>query len=322
MSTRPTFAVAALVAVAAFAAVGRVAVAPVAAQDRVTALLAQVRTALGGEAALAAVKAISVEGPYKRVTGTRSRDSVVSLLIVRPDKLRRSEESRFFTTTERTTTFDGMQVWDDAVQTGAGVGGGHGGGFDHGGGGHMPDGGGADDHGGWDHDADADTDAPAGATEPGGALTAEQIAAARVRRMKMELQRWTLTFFADTERPFTTAGRAESPDGPADLLETSDQAGRAVRYVVDATSHLPLMVQYQQARLAAPAPAGPRGAPSKSTTLATVAMHLSEYQKVDGVMVPHQIDISIDGRASEAWTLDAVKINPKVKPGAFKKPTK
>lgn len=51
-------------------------------------------------------------------------------------------------------------------------------------------------------------------------------------------------------------------------------------------------------------------------------MHLSEYQEVDGVMVPHQIDISVDGRASEAWTLDAVKINPKVKPGTFKKPTK
>ena len=321
MSARNTFAVAALVAATALAAIDRVAVAPVAAQDRVTTLLAQVRTALGGEAALAAVKAISAEGSYKRVTGTRSRDSVVSLLIVRPDKLRRSEESRFFTTTERTTTFDGTQVWDDTVQAGAGVGGGHGGGFDHGGGGHMPDSGGGD-HGGWDHDGDADTDAPAGATEPGGALTAEQIAAARVRRLKMELQRWTLTFFADTGRPFTSAGRAESPDGSADLLETTDEAGRPVRYVVDATSHLPLMVQYQQARLAAPAPSGPRGVPSKAPTLATMAMHLSAYQKVDGVMVPHQIDISIDGRASEAWTLDAVKINPKIKPGMFKKPAK
>ncbi len=322
MSARNTLTVATLVAVAALAAIDRVAVAPVAAQDRVTTLLAQVRTALGGEAALAAVTAISAEGPYKRVTGTRSRDSVVSLLIVRPDKLRRSEESRFFTTTERTTTFDGLQVWDDTVQTGGAVGGGHGGGFNHGGGGHMPDGGGAGDHGGWDHDGDSDSSAQPGATEVGGALTAEQLVAARVRRMKMELQRWTLTFFADTERPFTTAGRAESPDGPADLLETTDEAGRPVRYVVDATSHLPLMVQYQQVRVAAPAPAGPRGAPSKATTLATVAMHLSEYQKVDGVMVPHQIDISIDGRASEAWTLDAVKINPKVKPGTFKKPTK
>ena len=322
MSARTTFAAAAVVAVATVVFADRMKVASVAAQDRVTTLLAQVRTALGGEAALAAVKAISAEGPYKRVLGTRSRDSVVSLLIVRPDKLRRSEESRFFTTTERSTTFDGVQVWDDAVETGAAVGGGHGGGFDHGGGGHVPDAAGAGDHGGWNHDGHSDADAQADATEAGSALTAEQIAAARVRRMKMDLQRWTLTFFTDTARPFTTAGRAESPDGPADLLETTDEAGRPVRYVVDATSHLPLMVQYQQARLAAPAPAGPRGAPSGATSLATVAMHLSAYQIVDGVMVPHQIDIAIDGRASEAWTIDSVKINPKVKPSTFKKPSK
>ncbi len=321
MSARTTFAAAAVVAAATVVFIDRM-VAPAAAQDPVTTLLAQVRTALGGEAALAAVKAISAEGPYKRVVGTRSRDSVVSLLLVRPDKLRRAEESRFFTTTERITTFDGTQVWDDAVETGAAVGGGHGGGFDHGGGGHVPDAGGAGDHGGWDHDGHSDADAQADAADAGGALTAEQKAAARVRRMKMDLQRWTLALLADTYRPFTTAGRAESPDGPADLLVTSDEAGRPVRYIIDAASHLPLMVQYQQARLAPPAPAGSRGTSATAATLATVAMHLSDYQKVDGVMVPHQIDIAIDGRASEAWTIDSFKINPRVKPSTFKKPSK
>lgn len=319
MSTRTMFAAAAVLAVAALGLADRLAEAPVAAQDRVTTLLAQVRTALGGEAALAAVTALRAEGPYKRVTNGRSRDSVVGLLIVRPGQLRRSEESRFFTTTERITTFDGTQVWDDAVETGAAVGGGHGGGFDHGGGGHAPDGG-AGDHGGWDHDGHSDADAQADATEAGGAPTAAQIAAARVRGMKMDLQRWTLAFFADTARPFTAAGRAASPDGPADLLETTDEAGRPVRYVIDATSHLPLMVQYQQTRRAVPS--GPRGAPSQVTTLATVAMHLSGYQRVGGVLMPHQIDIAIDGRASEAWTIDSFTINPKIKSNTFKKPTK
>ena len=51
-------------------------------------------------------------------------------------------------------------------------------------------------------------------------------------------------------------------------------------------------------------------------------MHLSGYRKVDGVMLPHQIDISIDGRASEAWTIDTFKLNPKVKANAFQKPAK
>ncbi len=319
MSTRTTLAVATVLATVVIG--NPVAVAPVAAQDRVTTLLAQVRTALGGDEALAAVKAISAEGPSKRMVGARSRESYVALLLVRPDRMRRSEESRFYTTTERITTFDGTQVWDDVVSGGGVTGGG---GFDHGGAGHGPGGGASGDHGGWDHDGQhGDDDSQADATDAGGPLTADQIAEARVRRMKMELQRWALTFFADTDRPFTSAGRADSPDGPADLLETTDEAGRAVRYVVDSSTHLPLMVQYQQVRLAAiSAAAGPHTVASQPTKLVTVAMHLSGFKKVDGVMVPHQIDISIDGRAIEAWAIETVKINPKVKSSTFKKPTR
>jgi hypothetical protein len=117
------------------------------------------------------------------------------------------------------------------------------------------------------------------------------------------------------------------------VLDTTDEAGRIVRYVIDPTTHLPLMVQYQQVRLAAAAAAGPHSTANQPqhvehlptplpTRLATVAMHLSGFKKVDGVMVPHQIDVSIDGQAAEAWTIETVKINPKVKPGTFKKPVK
>ena len=320
MATR---AIVAMVTVAALTAVGfvdRVVIVPAAAQDRVTTLLAQVHTALGGSAALAAVKAISAEGPYRRVAGTRTRDSLLTLLLVRPDKLRRSEESRFFTTTERITTFDGAQVWDEVASTGAGVGGGHGG-FDHGGGGHVPDGGASADHGGWDHDGHSD-DAQTDATDAGGALTADQLAAARVRRMRMDLQRWTLAFLADTDRPFTSAGRAESPDGPADLLETTDEAGRTVHYLIDPATHLPLVVQYQQTRAAAPVVVGPRPPASPPAKLSTIAMHLSAFKQVAGVMVPHQIDIAVDGRAAEAWTIESVTINPKIKPSTFKRAVK
>ena len=321
MSTRTTVAVVTVAVLAVVVIGNQVAVTPVTAQDRVTILLAQVRTALGGDEALAAVTAISAEGPSKRMVGARSRESYVALLLVRPDKLRRSEETRFFTTTERITTFDGTQVWDDVV-TGGGVSGGSGG-FDHGGAGHGPGGGAPGDHGGWDHDGEHGADSQTDGVGADSALTADQITAARIRRMKMDLQRWALTFFADTDRPFTSAGRAESPDGSADVLETTDEAGRPVRYVIDPSTHLPLMVQYQQLRLVAPiAPARLGTAPSPTTKLVTVAMHLSGFKKVGGVTVPHQIDISIDGRATEAWTIETVKINPKVKPSTFKKPTR
>lgn len=124
----------------------------------------------------------------------------------------------------------------------------------------------------------------------------------------MELQRWTIVFLADSTRPFTNAGQAQSPDGPADVLETTDEAGRPIRYFIDAATHLPLMLQYQQVRAA-------KG-------LATVTMHLAEFKAIDGVKMPHRIDVAIDGQASESWTLDAVKLNPRVKATAFQKPAK
>ena len=278
------------------------------ADDRAAAVLAGVRAALGGEQRLAAVKALSAEGPFRRAVGARSIEGTLSLLLLRPDRLRRSEESKFLgATAERIATFDGTQAWEETVNA-ARVGGG---GSDHD---HGPGG-----FGGWNGQAGADHTHPTtdyGAdTEsrgPNGALTQEQVKAARVRRMKMELQRWTVALLSDSTKPFTDAGQANSPDGPAEVLETSDEAGRPVRFFIDPASHLPLMVQYQDVRpQAMPAKGGP--------ALSTTAMHLSGYKNVDGVLLPHQIDISIDGRASESWTIEKFKINPTVKADVFRK---
>ena len=80
-------------------------------------------------------------------------------------------------------------------------------------------------HGRRDADGDPRARRPGGPGGPGGPLTEEQINEQRVRRMKMELQRWTVALFADSNQPFTDAGVAESPDGKADILETRDEAG-------------------------------------------------------------------------------------------------
>ena len=303
-----------MLAVAAVSAVtlvhsDRISVAPLLAQDRVATVLTQVRTALGGEQRLAAVKALSAEGSFRRAMGSRSVEGSLTLLLVRPDKLRRSEESAMFgSTTEHSSTFDGAQAWDETVNA-ARVGGG--GDHDHGADGF------AGAFAGPDHNH-ADGFQGRGSAEAAGAsgaLTAEQMDAARVRRMKMELQRWTVAFLADSNQPFTDAGRAESPDGPADVLETKDEAGRAVRYFIDPASHLPLMIQYQEVR---PQALAAQGAP-KTTT---VAMHLSDYKKVDGLMWPHRIDTSVNGQANEAWTIEKIKVNPTVKASVFQKKVK
>ena len=289
-------------------------VTPLHAEDRAAAVLADVRAALGGGPKLSAVKAISAEGPFRRAMGARSLDGSVSLLLVRPDKLRRSEELQMLgAMTERIATFDGAQAWEETVNA-ARVGGGGAGGFDHGaGGGGALSGQAASDH------AQAMAlyrgQAQGEAGGAAGALTEEQVNAARVRRLKMDLQRWTVALLADSNQPFTDAVRVESPDGPADVLSTLDEAGRTVRYFVDPASHLPLMVQYQEVR---PQAMPAQGAP-KTTTM---ALHLSDYKKVDGILLPHQIDLSVDGRPSEAWTIEKYKINPTVKADVFKKKAK
>ncbi len=304
----------AAIAMVTLAGLDRAFVTPVHAEDRAAAVLADVRAALGGESKLSAVKAISAEGPFRRAMGARSLDGSVSLLLVRPDKLRRSEELQMLgAMTERIATFDGTQAWEETVNA-ARVGGGAAGGFDHGaGGGGTLSGQAANDH------AQAMAlyrgQAQGEAGGAGGALTEEQVNAARVRRLKMDLQRWTVALLADSNQPFTDAVRVESPDGPADVVSTLDEAGRTVRYFVDPASHLPLMVQYQEVRpQAMPAQGGP-----KTTTM---ALHLSDYKKVDGILLPHQLDLSVDGRPSEAWTIEKYKINPTVKPDVFKKKAK
>lgn len=109
-----------------------------------------------------------------------------------------------------------------------------------------------------------------------------------------------VVFLAESGQPFTDVGLAESPDGPADVLETKDAAGRHVRYFIDPMSHMPLLVQYEETR----APMRPATPPKVSTT----AMRLSGYTRVDGLMLPRQIDIAIDGRATEAWTVEKFKV--------------
>ena len=53
--------------------------------------------------------------------------------------------------------------------------------------------------------------------------------------------------------------------------------------------------------------------------LGTYAIHLSDFKKVDGVMLPHKIDISLDGEPNEEWTVEKFRVNPTVKADVWEK---
>ena len=315
---------------------------PLAAQDRVADILKGARKALGGEDKVAAVKTLSAEGPFRRAMGQISMEGTLTLTIGRPDKLRRSEEMSPANMVggpviERTSVLNGAVAWDDMANRG-GMGGGM-------------------------QIRIADGPPPGAAGAPGGANapTPEQLNEARVRRLKVALQRWMAALL--TEAPaaaFVDGGIAESPDGKADILESKDDTGRTLRLFIDQATHLPLMVQYQDPKpmimtRGGPGPGGPGGGavvggrggvvvregagpmtPEQKEELqkrmeemrkqppqmATYAIHLSDFKTVGGVMLPHKIDVSMDGEPNEEWTVEKYQVNPNLKASEWEQPKK
>jgi hypothetical protein len=310
------FSVAAIVMIASL-----VQVEPIAGQDRVASIVSAARKALGGEDKVAAIKTLTAEGPYRRSMGGRDMEGTVALTIERPDKMKRVEDMQMGgmvggPSIERTSVLAGTTAWDDTQNRG-GMGGGM-----------------------RIMIAEGPRGGPGGAAGP----TPEQMNEARVRRMRVSLQRLTAALLADAGTPWVDAGIAESPDGKADILETKEETGRTLRLFIDQQTHLPLMVQYQDPKpmvminggpggRGPGGPGGPGGPPptqeevqrrvaemqSRPPQMGTYEMHLSDYKKVDGVMLPHKIDTSLDGEPNEEWTIEKYKVNPQVKPDTWEK---
>jgi hypothetical protein len=323
---------AAFITMASFIHIDSVSLLPLAAQDRVADIIAATRKALGGEDKITGLKGLTAEGPFRRAMGGRDMEGTVTVTIARPDKLKRVEEMQMGgmvggPSIERTSVLAGNTAWDDMANRG-GMGGG----------------------------MQIVMRGPGEGPGPGGGPTPtpEQMNEARVRRMRVQLQRLTAALLADAGTPWVDAGIAESPDGKADILETKEETGRTLRLFVDQATHMPLMVQYQDPKPmiminGGPRPGGPGGpgrgpgggappaasgdaAPTQEEiqkriaemqrnppALGTFAMHLSDYKKVDGIMLPHKIETELDGEPNEEWTIEKYKVNPTIKPDTWEK---
>jgi hypothetical protein len=328
---RLTIALVAVVMLASAFNLDRVVPTPLEAADRVADIVSAMRKALGGEDKVAALKGLSAEGPFRRSMGQRDMEGTLNLTIVRPDKMRRVEEMAMGgmvggPSIERTSVLSGNIAWDDTANRG-GMGGG----------------------------MQIVIRGPGDGPGPGGGVapTPEQLNEARVRRLRVQLQRYMAAFLGEPPAGWTDAGVAESPEGKADILETKEETGRVLRLFVDQATHLPLMVQYQDPKpmiMMAGGPGrpggpggpggpgrgagGPGGPPPMSQEelqkraeemrrnpppLGTYAIHLSEFKKVDGVLLPHKIDTSLDGEPNEEWTVEKYKVNPTVKADVWEK---
>ena len=186
------------------------------AADQAAKVVTEMRKALGG-AKLDQVKSLSVEGPFRRQMGQRDMEGTVTLVLVGPDKMHRVEEMQMGpATVERTQALNGETSWTD-LQNRGGMGGGM---------------------------QIVMRDGPPGAP---GADPAEA-EKRRTTMFKTEMQRWMFALLGTASGEVTYAGVAESPDGKADMIEMKDARGQVLRLFVDQSTHLPLMLSYQEIR--------------------------------------------------------------------------
>jgi hypothetical protein len=305
-------------------------------------VVADLRKALGGSR-LDQVKALSLEGPFRRQMGQRQMEGTIALTLQGTDKMHRSEELDIMggATVERIQALNGETSWTD-MQNRGGMGGGM---------------------------QIMLRDGPPGA--PG--VDPAEAEKRRTTMFRAEMQRWMLALLGTSSGEVTYAGVAESPDGKADTLEMKDARGQTLRLFVDQQTHLPLMLAYQEIRPrimmrggpgggpgggrgpgAGPgAGAGPGGGAGPGTgpgipgagagsggpggerpspeemrrrmesmpppAPSAMQMRFDEYATVDGVKLPKRISVSADGAPVEEWTLEKIKINPSLKADFFDK---
>jgi hypothetical protein len=306
----------------------------VAAQDKAAAdVIREMRKALGGDK-FDAVKTLSLEGPYQRDAGMRQMAGTNALTLQLPDRMYRSEETELpgGMSMERIVALAGETAWEDMKQRG-GMGGGM----------QIVMAG----PGGRDLNPEAIEQA-----------RLRRSRTEMMRYLLAFFGGATLqpTWVAVAESPDGKADVLEAKnEGGATVRMFVDQQTH-LPLMLQYTEVRPRMMFDGRggrggpgggfgrgaarggAETAGGPPAGPppegRGDPGQRPSPeemrrrmeqmpppapSNVSMFLADYKKVDGVMIPHRLTQSVDGKPVEEWTIEKVKVNPALKADFFDK---
>ena len=300
----------------------------VAAQDaKATDVLAGARKAIGGKK-LDGLTSLSVQASAQRNVGNFQMTSDLELLLGLPDKYVRSESSNSaMVSMSNTLGFNGDRPIKGAAQAGMSAG------------------------GGMMIRMGEPGLAMAGSGEKPTPEQQAQLDKQMVRSARQEISRLMLGWFAATHpsiaAQYTYAGEAESPDGKAFMIDAKGADGFAARLFIDESTHLPVMLTYQapQARtvtVGGPPPSGGRGqgearppgaeerqrieadvqrqleqAQAKPPAMAEYTLFFDEWREEDGIKFPHALRRASAGTTVEEWTVNKVRVNPKIDPKKF-----
>jgi hypothetical protein len=235
-----------------------------------TTVLAAARDALGGEKSLSAVKTFTATGRTRQVRGNNLVPIEFEINCELPDKFVRTDEIPTQDTDPTTLGFNG----DELIQFPA-----------------PPPGSGRGS-------------SPAAA--PAGRATGAQ---QRLATVKQDFVRLTLgmfaTSFASYSLTFRYAGLGEAPEGQADVLDVAGPANFSARFVVQRSTHLPVMLMWQDLA---------QGKPVE------YRMYYSDFRTVNGVRWPFRIKRAMAGETIEETTFDRIRINARIDPKKFETP--
>jgi hypothetical protein len=155
---------------------------------------------------------------------------------------------------------------------------------------------------------------------------------------------------------YTYAGEAESPDGKAYVIDVKNADGFAARLFIDENTQLPLMVTYQGPQPRIVTAGGPRSASGgaqptpqaqprqvspqqlsederkklaadadkqiremekQPPVMVEYTLFFDDWREEDGIKFPHALRRASAGATTEEWTVNKVKVNPKIDPKKF-----
>jgi hypothetical protein len=261
-------------------------------------LMAQARAALGGEKSLNKVQGLTATGTYQRTLPDRQLSGEVTIDLQLPDKVLRTESMN--------------PLGDVTIVTEQGL------------------------NGDRLLRNQRTLNAPPGMVIRGGTAPTGDAEVQAIRNARADLARTSLAFLlaspASLPLEFTSGGEAESDEGKADVIDAKGAGNFAARIFLDQKSHRPLMLVYRGVAprvmiqtQQGPPPEGGRGrgepghdAPAApAPQIVDITLYLDDYKPVDGVMLPHHMARSIDGKPAEEMTFKTITINPSFKPDTF-----
>jgi hypothetical protein len=281
--------------------------------DQAQAVLDAMRDALGGEQKINALKGLSAEGTYRRTMGEREMSGDLEWSLQFPNKYQQVEQFTLPTGMPGpriVRTYNGTEGWIDAPQ-----------GVRMGGGGAMM----------------VMAGPPGAPPPPPGGAPGDQGGPGGQRRdptpmIRNDFYRAVLGILPVAQGlsglTFTHAGQAESNEGTADALDVKGE-NFVARLFVDSKTHLPLMLTYMAPQMRA-FTRRPDDTPEairkrfeeergKPPQMVENTVYFSDHKQVNGVMLPHRLTRSVDGKTTEEIEIKSYKANPTLDPQMFEK---